>query len=522
MSPADWLAGIQNIPDKNDILDMFMHVRRSGPNRTDSLWMFGALSLDNTTGNRYFDFEMYQTDIYYDRASGKWFGYGPDAGHTSWQFDAAGNIVKPGDIIFSAEYQSSTLSNVEARIWVNKTALSLTPSAFDWSGQFDGASSGAQYGYASILPKTAGAFYTGLGSGNKTWAGPFQLVLQNNNVVTEYTRDQFMEFAVNLTKLGLDPVTTFGTDICGTPFNRMVVKTRSSASFTSELKDFVAPTDLFLSPRVNALTDVPLYCGVVGVSNLMVQNPSPSSVYTWSTTDGHIVGPTSGTETTVDSPGTYIVMQQLAEGCNPYAYDTVAIVYDASCGALANQITGFRGSIKNTTAYLNWSTTANKETAYFEVQRSANGKDFKTIGKIEAVPFAAEQAYSFHDNIAGWNTTAALYRLRVKMNSGMVLYSTVVKLELSATHKQVMVFPNPANDVLQLSVPSEKNQEATVSVFDLSGSVIKTTKAGLKQGGTVLQLDVATLPAGTYLVHIETANRNEWKKFVVNRLLYNK
>src|SRR5215218_1273240 len=71
MSPASWSGGIQGVPDKNDILDMFMHVRRAGPTATDSLWFFGGLSIDNITGNRYFDFEMYQTDIYYDRPSGR-------------------------------------------------------------------------------------------------------------------------------------------------------------------------------------------------------------------------------------------------------------------------------------------------------------------------------------------------------------------------------------------------------------------------------------------------------------------
>ncbi|MBK5272265.1 MAG: hypothetical protein JJE22_14750, partial [Bacteroidia bacterium] len=96
MSPAMWSGGVQGIPDKNDILDMMVHVRRAGPNSTDSLWMFGGLSLDNTTGNRYFDFEMYQTDIYYDRPSAKWYGYGSDSGHTSWKFNALGNIITPG------------------------------------------------------------------------------------------------------------------------------------------------------------------------------------------------------------------------------------------------------------------------------------------------------------------------------------------------------------------------------------------------------------------------------------------
>src|SRR5687767_13729403 len=76
-SPADWSCPVsQGIPDKNDILDMGMHVRRAGPNGTDSLWMFGVLSLDNTTGNRYFDFEMYQTDITYNRPTLSFTGYG--------------------------------------------------------------------------------------------------------------------------------------------------------------------------------------------------------------------------------------------------------------------------------------------------------------------------------------------------------------------------------------------------------------------------------------------------------------
>ena len=278
-SPQFWSGGIQGIPDKNDILDMYLHVRREGNTNAYPLWFFGGLSLDNVTGNRYFDFELYQTDIYYDLTSQKWYGYGPDAGHTKWQFDAAGNIVKAGDIIFTAEYQSSSLTNIEARIWIDKNDLSITPTAFNWSGQFDGASSGAQYGYASILPKTAGDFYIGLQCGMGEWAGAFSLVLQDNSLSTTYTAKQFMEFGVNLSKLGLDPVTTFGGDVCGTPFNRIVVKTRASASFTAELKDFVAPIDLFLAPRADVLADVPVFCGTLNsVSNLKVTNPATNSV----------------------------------------------------------------------------------------------------------------------------------------------------------------------------------------------------------------------------------------------------
>jgi hypothetical protein len=59
-------------------------------------------------------------------------GFGPDAGHTSWQFDAAGNVTQPGDIIFTAEFGTSGLAMLEARVWVNKNALLSTPANFNW------------------------------------------------------------------------------------------------------------------------------------------------------------------------------------------------------------------------------------------------------------------------------------------------------------------------------------------------------------------------------------------------------
>ena len=346
MSPVAWSCPItQNIPDKNDILDMMVHVRRAGPTINDSLWMFGGISIQNTQGDRYFDFEMYQTDIYYDRVSQRFYGYGPDAGHTSWILDAAGDVTQAGDIIFAANYGSSTLSSIEARIWVDKSMLSIVPSGFVWSGSFDGATPGAQFGYAGILPLNAGNFYTGLESPNNTWAGPFSLILVDNSVVTTYSAGQYMEFSVNLTKLGLDPVNLLGGNGCGMPFRRILVKSRASTSFTSELKDFVGPFDFFLAPRVLAEPTALVYCGF-GPTVIKITNPSPTSVYNWTTTDGTILGSTTADSIIAGSQGTYIVTQWLQSGCSVYAIDTVTLVPDSGCIVLRNTLLDFRGAAR--------------------------------------------------------------------------------------------------------------------------------------------------------------------------------
>src|SRR5438309_4979976 len=47
-NPGIWTGGNSSVLDKNDISDMLIHVRRAGPNKTDSLWLFGGLSVRGT------------------------------------------------------------------------------------------------------------------------------------------------------------------------------------------------------------------------------------------------------------------------------------------------------------------------------------------------------------------------------------------------------------------------------------------------------------------------------------------
>lgn len=519
MSPASWTGGVQSIPDKNDILDIFVHVRRAGPNTTDSLWLFGGISLDNTTGNRYFDFEMYQTDIYYDRVSGKWFGYGPDAGHTSWEFDAAGNITKPGDIIFSAEYQSSTLSNVEARIWVSRTVWqTVTPAAFNWSGQFDGDGAGSAYGYASIVPKTVGAFYFGLGSSNNTWTGPFRGVLQNNTLITNYARDQFMEFGVNLSKLGLDPAGMIGGDICGTPFNRIVVKTRSSASFTSELKDFVAPTDLFLAPRAEVETQTPYLCDTGSISNIYVRNPVLTSVYEWSTPNGNIVGSTTGPSIYVDTPGIYIVVQRLQAGCSEYARDTIEIFPLTNCEILQRNLFDFTAVTKRNIVVLKWKVLQNNIISHFDVERSTDGLHFTSVGSVVAYPDQPENAsYSFIDTLI--NQSNYYYRVRLNEKGTLKRYSQVIRISpFQGNGGYMKVHPNPSTGYFQLQVNSMFRKQVLFTIYDQGGKAVFTDRKILEQGHNLLLFDALMgEPPGIYQLVMRSGEEISSQKIVLLR-----
>lgn len=530
MSPANWTGGIQGIPDKNDILDMMVHVRRAGPNTTDSLWMFGGISLDNTTGNRYFDFEMYQSDIYYDRGTKKFYGYGPDAGHTSWKFDATGNVTTPGDIIFNGEFQSGTLTNIEARIWVSKADWqSITPTAFNWSGQFDGDGSGAAYGYASISPNTSGSFYTGLGSSNNTWAGPFGLVLQDNSLSysnpgpasttnSRYVANQFIEFSVNLTKLGLDPVTLLGGDVCGTPFNRIIVKTRASSSFTAELKDFVAPTDLFLAPRALAATETPFLCDDgSGVAEIGVSNPIATSTYQWTTTNGNIISDPNLPTIYVNLPGTYIVRQYLQAGCSLYATDTIEVETFTTCNVLTGQRIDLSGNFSPDKILLNWKVLSEIQPDHFEVQRSDDGIHFNTITEIGVhEQHSTQMIYSFAESPKSFDARHVYYRIRMMMPDRTALYSTVLRIPVTPQgFRSLSASPNPVRSLLQVQISSIKSTQAAIEIFNAAGRQVYTSRKAVQQGNNLFILDaLQQQPNGVYFIRI-LINGTVWHEKLV-------
>ena len=503
MNPNDWNCPVsQGIPDKNDILDIMMHVRREGPNGTDSLWLFGGVSIENTTGNRYFDYEMYQTDIFYDRATRKFYGAGPDAGHTAWQFDAAGNIIKAGDIILTAEYSSSALTMVEARLWVHESALSLTPSTFNWGGQFDGASAGSTYGYANILPKGAGDFYTGIQCGNNTWAGPFQVVRQDNTVAANYAARQYMEFSVNLSKLGLDPYIT-SSDPCGMPFRRILIKSRASTSFTAELKDFVGPFDFFRAPQANASAVIPLFCGTSGITDINVTNPLLTSLYIWSTPNGNIISDTIGPSITVNQPGTYIVRQELMDSCGTsYARDTVIVTLDSNCAILKTNILSFAAKRDGMYALLRWSTSSNRSSSYYQVERSTDNAQFVPVGKLVRQGDLETATYTFNDNVSGYDNSIIYYRLRIVDINGSSSFSKIVAISVGdQTGPKFVVAPNPVKDQAQLVLNTNYDAKLEIRIYSSSGTLVHTLNTSITKGASVFTIpEVQYWPRGVYIV----------------------
>ena len=516
MSPAAWSCPVaQSVPDKNEILDVFTHIRRDGPNpvTSDSLWFFGGLSLENTNGNRYFDFELFQTNLTYSTVTRTFSGYGPDEGHTTWVFDAAGNVVSAGDIILTAEYSSSSLTLIEARIWINKSDLGVTPTAFTWGGAFDGVNSSATYGYASILPKTAGSFYTGMTNSATTTAGPFSLIRVGGILVTDYIVDQFMEFSVNLTELGIDPA-SYGNG-CGIPFRSVLIKTRASTSFTAELKDFVKPFELFNYTQPAATTLLKYFCGTMPATTIDVINPVSTSVYTWSTFDGNIVGPVITNTVTIDAPGTYYVTQQLHNLCAPLGIDSVTILYDSVCTVLNINITNFTVVNKGLDAIISWQASNNELAFKNIVEYSDNGLLFTEVAVLPAIQKTGMAGYVFSQPIS---LQKSYYRIKIIEKDGTVKYSSTIKLNSEKEAKKIpIIFPNPTQGEAFVSIESSRTTMVSIYLTDMGGRLIKTLKLPVNKGNNLLSLHKLARQTGIYLVTVKSIDGETTQQLIIRK-----
>ncbi|MDP4251652.1 MAG: hypothetical protein Q8918_16235 [Bacteroidota bacterium] len=336
-NPVNWSGGKNNIPDKNDLTDVFAHMRRDGINVHDSLWFFTGASTVGNTGSSYLDIELYKNSFSYNAATGTFSTAGPDAGHTQWIFDASGNIIQTGDMIVAVNYSPGTAPVVDVRIWVSQTTFStVTPAYFKFGASFDGAT--PAFGYASILSKT-GTTSFGSGIGNysatatqdTTYSTPWGTENSLKVWDPQYQSQQFVEVGLNLTRIGVDPAlyTSMGLSACQSLFSSIFFKSRSSNSFTSNMQDFVTPLEFLRMPVMDyTLQPDTLRCNRT-TGTIQITNNTTNGYYSWQTTDGNITSAnTDSSQISMNKPGTYTVSASPAEGCPATRIQNVVIPID--------------------------------------------------------------------------------------------------------------------------------------------------------------------------------------------------
>jgi hypothetical protein len=106
--------------------------------------------------------------------------------------------------------------------------------------------------------------------------------------------------------------------------------------------------------------------------------------------------------------------------------------------------------------------------------------------------------YASNEKLASLNIPQKLHTFDLTNYLNIYLNSIPTSLQYSRQASPVSIFPNPANDWLQLNIPTEF-LHATFSVFDITG------KNRMNFQLTELQntIDISHLPAGMYFIHFD-------------------
>jgi hypothetical protein len=145
---------------------------------------------------------------------------------------------------------------------------------------------------------------------------------------------------------------------------------------------------------------------------------------------------------------------------------------------------------------LAWATASEKNSAYFQVERSLDGVAFTKVGRVVAAGNStATHTYAFTDAALPAGTATLYYRLHQVDLDGSFSYSPVRSVAVAGATAKLVVYPNPMHAVATLvgAAPA-----TSVQVLNAVGKLVWRTKTD-EVGAAQLTLP-AGLPAGIYLV----------------------
>ena len=161
---------------------------------------------------------------------------------------------------------------------------------------------------------------------------------------------------------------------------------------------------------------------------------------------------------------------------------------------------------------VSWVTSAEINTHFFEVQRSANGIDFSTVGwqyAKAANGLGASYSFTVHNPWIGNN----FYRLKIVDRDGSITYSNICLLK-NTGDISIAIYPNPTAEKLYVNIPVMANiKQLKATIQDANGRLIMQT---VLETGNSNALPVNHLPAGIYTLQFIINNQPFVYRFLKN------
>jgi len=174
----------------------------------------------------------------------------------------------------------------------------------------------------------------------------------------------------------------------------------------------------------------------------------------------------------------------------------------------------FTAQLSKNDGVLNWSTAAEINSSYFNIERSLNAVNFSVVGKVSASGTSStQQNYTFTDPaITALNSANVYYRIHEVDKDNKSAYSKTGMITIGQPKTVMRAWPNPVQSRLNLGFDNFSGR-LTLSIFDVSGKKVQDVDQIVTPGASII-INTGTLKAGTYFI-IATVNGVQIKqKFI--------
>lgn len=192
----------------------------------------------------------------------------------------------------------------------------------------------------------------------------------------------------------------------------------------------------------------------------------------------------------------------------------VAAVFANICSAIALPVTLVSfdvTKISGSNVLVNWKTSQEIDIASYIIERSSDGINFQSIGRVNAAGNnSSVQNYQFIDAAPGKGIN--FYRIQILDRNNSKKYSVIKNIKYTA-NAELTIFPSPVTDILKIKIDAQSAEKGTLIISDASGRQLHRSAITISQGFNNISINSSNLSQGTYLLKVIFNGTNLIKKF---------
>lgn len=308
----------------------------------------------------------------------------------------------------------------------------------------------------------------------------------------------------------------------------------TAGSYTCQVTlNGVTGTSATKTVNVNSLPSASFTVASSAIGSVVLSSTSSAgsgslSSYQWYY-NGNAIGAANSSSYTASSDGDYTLRVTNSNGCEHLSAPLAISIPTSTC--MLTTPTGCNSAnISSTSVMVGWANLPhcdsiivryNKDNSstYTYIRLAYTGNNMVTINNVTpGVRYSWRVKTSCGNQYSGYSSKKYF---TTRQTLASVAHAPEARIEsidqdvqnLSA--KEMITYPNPANDQIRLSFFAEIDNPGEVSFMDLTGRSMLTLPINVIEGDNSVVLNTSSLPTGFFLLRVRSGNMNQVKRVLI-------